>query len=135
MTDDTTLSGVWNGLYSYSNAAQPESNFTAVLFDTAGQLSGTIHETMMLTGGRSTEASAFVDGTASATHVVFQKTYDGTNGQTHTVSYDGTLSADAGEIDGTWQVRTAWGLLTGRFLMIRARRAGQSSETRIAEKA
>ena len=135
MTDDTTLTGVWNGLYSYSNAVQPESPFTAVLFDTAGRLSGTIHETMMLTGGRSTEASAFVDGTASATHVAFSKTYDGTNGQTHTVTYDGRLSGDAGEIEGTWQVRTTWGLLTGRFLMIRARRAAQGAEHTIAETA
>ena len=135
MTDDTTLTGVWNGLYSYANAVQPESSFTAVLFDTAGQLSGTIHETMMLTGGRATPASAFVEGAAIGTQVTFSKTYDGTNGQTHTVTYEGQLSGDAGEIEGTWQVRTAWGLLTGRFLMIRARRAAQGAEHTIAETA
>lgn len=134
MSDDTTLTGVWDGLYSYSRAGAPESPFTAVLFDTAGALSGTIHETMNFVGGGAAEASAFIDGTASAGHIAFTKTYDGTNGQTHTVAYDGALSADGGEIDGLWTIRTIAGPITGRFLMIRARRAARAARKRSAAK-
>jgi hypothetical protein len=135
MTDTATLTGVWDGLYSYSRTGQPESPFTAILFDSTGTLSGTIHETMKFRGGQQIAAGAFVDGTVSGNRIVFTKTYDGANGQSHTVAYDGTLSGDRGEIDGTWTIRSAFGPVTGRFLMIRARRAAETVKKRIAAKA
>ena len=134
MSGDSTLNGVWDGLYSYSRTAHPESPFTAVLFASGGHLSGTIHETMRFPGGAATDANAFLEGSAGDGRIVFTKTYDGTGGQTHSVAYDGRLSADGGEIDGVWSIRTDWGLATGRFLMVRARRATKATDARIAEK-
>ncbi len=135
MTDETTLTGIWDGLYSYTRTGQPENPFTAVLFDTGGQLSGTIHETLKFVTGGAAEASAYVDGAADAGFVSFTKTYDGTSGQSHAVNYQGSLSSDGAEIDGTWTIRSGSGLVTGRFLMIRGRRAANTAKKRIAEKA
>ncbi len=48
--------------------------------------------------------------------MVFTKTYDGSNGWTHSDSYVGRLSSDACEIEGRWTIGRK---SEGRFLMIR----------------
>jgi hypothetical protein len=132
---EETLTGVWDGLYRYpAGIKTPESAFTAVLLDGGGPLSGTIHETMKL-GTHDIPASAFLEGRVAGSAVNFLKTYDGAGGQSHSVTYDGTLSADGHEIEGQWRIHADFGVMTGRFLMTRARRAAQASKTRIAEKA
>lgn len=131
---ETSLTGVWDGLYRYpARIRTPESAFTAVLFDVGGALSGTIHETMKL-GTHDIPASAFLEGTVAGSLVTFLKTYDGTGGQTHSVSYQGTLGADANEIEGQWRIHADFGVMTGRFLMIRARRRAKARRARKAEK-
>ncbi len=128
------LTGVWEGRYSYpAGIKTPESAFTAVLFDGGGRLSGTIHETMRL-GTHEIPACAFLEGAVAGNAVTFLKTYDGTGGQSHSVSYDGTLSADGGEIEGSWRIHADFGVMTGRFLMIRARRTAKAKRARKAEK-
>lgn len=122
-----SLTGIWDGLYSYAGVlTQPESTFTAVLFQSGGMLSGTIHETMRRRVVGDVAASAFVDGRVDGTVVTFSKTYDGSGGQTHVVNYDGRLAGD--EIDGTWSIAVQGGVVTGRFLMIRGRRAETQTE-------
>lgn len=130
-----SLTGVWDGLYRYpAGIRTPESAFTAVLFDSTGALSGTVHETMKL-GTHDIAASAFLEGRVAGSSVTFLKTYDGTGGQTHSVSYEGTLGPDGSEIEGTWRIHADFGVITGRFLMIRARRTAKKAKTRVAEKA
>lgn len=129
MADDD-LTGVWDGLYSYSRTGQLESSFTAILFQTGDALSGTVHETMRRLLGKDVAASALLEGTVEGRRVGFAKTYDGSGGQTHTVVYDGRLSGD--EIEGVWTIPTAPGN-TGRFLMIRGRKVESGVETGILE--
>jgi len=131
----TSLTGVWDGIYRYpAGIRTPESAFTAVLFDSGGALSGTIHETMKL-GTHDIGASAFLEGRAEGSAVIFLKTYDGTGGQSHSVSYDGTLGADGNEIEGSWRIHADFGVMTGRFLMIRAQRRAKFKRTRAVQKA
>lgn len=124
------LTGVWDGLYSYTRSGELESTFTAVLFQTGGRLSGAIHETMRRRRG-DVPANADVEGSVSGTVVSFAKHYDGTGGQQHTVMYEGRLSGD--EIEGIWSIPSAPGN-EGRFLMIRGRKAETRLKKEILEK-
>ncbi|MCC6920603.1 MAG: hypothetical protein IT548_15505 [Alphaproteobacteria bacterium] len=135
MAESERLTGVWDGLYRYpAGIRTPESTFTAVLFDGGGALSGTIHETMKL-GAHDIPASAFLEGRVAGRTVTFLKTYDGSGGQSHSVSYDGTLGDNGDEIEGEWRIHADFGVMTGRFVMIRARRHAKAKRTRVAEKA
>ena len=124
------LTGVWHGLYSYpAQYKMPESHFVATLIDGGAYFSGTIHEVMR---GRDKEvpANAMVEGTHDGNHVTFVKTYDGTSGHSHSLMYDGQLSSDATEIEGTWRTTSGF---SGTFLMIRNRGSGESVSVKIAE--
>ncbi len=131
MKGETDLTGVWDGLYSYTRGGELESTFTAVLFQTVSRLSGAIHETMRRRRG-DIAANAEVDGAVEGTAVNFAKHYDGTGGVQHTVAYEGRLSGD--EIEGIWSIPSAPGN-TGRFLMIRGRKAENRAEKGVLEKA
>ena len=131
--DDASLTGVWHGLYTYtSHAYMPESHFVCVLIDNGGRLSGTIHETINRYRAASSEAFALVDGAHCAGHVTFLKTYDGTGGVSHRVSYAGMLICDGDEVEGDWRIEGQYGVTTGHFLMIRKRAPG-AAETVTAE--
>jgi len=132
MTNDITLTGIWDGLYSYTQSGQLESTFTAVLFQSGAGLSGTIHETMRRRHARDVAASAFVEGSVDGLRVSFSKTYDGSGGQTHMVVYDGRFSGD--EIEGSWTIPSVAGN-SGRFLMIRGSKAEVGTEVGILAKA
>lgn len=130
-TRENDLTGVWDGLYSYTLSAQLESCFTAVLLQTGGGFSGMIHETMRRHMG-DVAANAAVEGMLDGKAVRFTKAYDGSGGQSHSVLYEGRLSGD--EIEGVWSVPQDGRRNTGRFLMIRGRKAETGAETGILEK-
>ena len=120
--DDVSLTGVWHGLYTYaSHPHLPESHFICVMIDNGCRLSGSIHEEMNQYGGSPTEAFALIDGAHCGGHVTFLKTYDGTGGRTHGVSYAGILQDDQDEIEGEWHINGRHGVASGHFLMIRKR--------------
>jgi hypothetical protein len=123
--DANNLTGIWQGLYSYPRALAPVS-FTATLLESGAWLSGSIHELAQRHGGEPTEAYATLLGGRHGQAVQFTKTYDGTNGWSHSLAYDGALSDDATEIEGRW-MGADW---AGKFLMIRpeGQRAGQLRE-------
>ena len=126
MTRDTNnLTGIWQGLYSYPRALAPVS-FTATLLESGAWLSGSIHELAQKHGGELTEAFATLLGGRDGQAVQFIKTYDGSNGWSHSLAYEGGLNDDATEIEGRW-IGADW---SGKFLMIRpeGRRAGQLRE-------
>jgi hypothetical protein len=110
-----SLTGIWQGLYSYSddNEGAP---FVATLMDLGGTITGTTHEPCP--NGTSPHGLAFAEvaGRREGQRVTFAKTYDGTGGLDHTVLYEGLLSSDGTEIEGTWTIP---GEDTGRFMMIR----------------
>ena len=125
MEDANSLTGVWDGLFSYPRLYKP-TPFTAVLFETGSALSGTIHEvsTNGRRAGQMLEAS--VDGRRSGSEVHFVKIYpEGMSNHGRPVDYVGQVNADATEIEGTWTIPGNW---SGKFLMIRSGR-GLEAET------
>lgn len=125
-----SLTGVWHGLYTYPERARlPETPFTAVILDSGGHITGTIHEVLQgWRGARETNAS--LTGTTFGDAVTFVKTYDGTNGVKHTVHYDGHLNRERDEIEGRWSIKGDW---SGRFLMIRKRGQDAAAKVETAE--
>ena len=121
----SNLTGIWQGLYSYPRRFKPVS-FTATLIESGAWLSGSIHETAQDEWGDWVEVYATLLGKRAERAVGFTKTYDGQNGWSHAVVYDGVLSNDATEIEGRWSTPN-W---SGKFLMMRpqARRALALSE-------
>lgn len=110
-----SLTGVWNGLYSYPALLEPVG-FMATLIDAGASLSGTTHETCEVSPGRTAALFAMISGSRNGFSVAFTKAYDGSGGWNHVVHYDGVLNGDGTEIEGRWTVP---GAMTGKFLMIR----------------
>jgi len=116
---DLNLTGVWQGRYAYPRHAEPVS-FLATLIESGRTLSGTVSEPSSFQPGRT--ISAGIAGSRSGSAVSFVKTYDkGTRGYGAPVAYEGTISADATTIEGTWQIRGILGRLSGTFVMTRTR--------------
>jgi hypothetical protein len=107
------LSGVWHGVYSYPGGSnrQPVS-FVAVLTDVVGSVGGTTEEAV----GKRT-LTATVQGRRAGRAITFLKLYDADLRNYDTVAYDGRVSGDGEEIEGTWTVPSGW---SGSFLMIRS---------------
>lgn len=114
-TAAASLTGIWQGIYSYDDGRE-DAPFVATLLDLGGAISGTTHEPCPIGASSNGLAFAEVSGRREGSAVVFSKTYDGTAGLDHTVLYEGTLSSDGVEIEGTWLIP---GGSVGRFMMIR----------------
>jgi hypothetical protein len=124
------LTGIWHGLYSYPRFEQPVY-FVATLISFANSFSGTTHEAVEGRSGAPLQLFASLEGVRDGTTVTFTKRYDGSHGWTHKVEYEGDLSADALEIEGTWSIPCDW---TGRFLMIRNPGATEKAVRNVFEK-
>ena len=123
-----SLTGQWNGQFSYPRLLDP-TPFVAILIEQGAQFSGTTHEPCTSGPHSGGLLYAAVEGRRDGTAVVFTKTYDGTAGWTHSVSYEGLLNGDGTEIEGRWKTR-GW---SGRFLMLRARGTDAAVEQKLAE--
>ena len=123
-----SLTGQWNGQFSYPRLLDP-TPFVAILIEQGAQFSGTTHEPCTSGPHSGGLLYAAVDGRRDGTAVLFTKTYDGTAGWTHSVSYEGVLNGDGTEIEGRWKT---WGW-SGRFLMLRSRGADAAVEQKLAE--
>lgn len=111
----TDLTGVWQGLYTYAQGSSVA--FTATLIETASHLSGATHEACCSPHCAIPAHDALLSGRRAGSAIAFEKTYDPPTGGFRSVAYDGTLSADANEIEGRWQIT---GVGSGKFLMIRS---------------
>lgn len=111
-----SLTGVWNGLYSYSSGLSV--SFVATLIDGGSALSGATHEPNVLGTGPGSTLTAFLSGGRRASAINFVKTYDEA-GSSHyyPVSYEGVLNGEATEIEGRWRIGDG---TSGKFLMIRS---------------
>jgi hypothetical protein len=110
------LTGVWNGLYSYSSGLSV--SFVATLIDSGSVVSGATHEPNVLRTSSSSTLYALLAGGRRDSAITFVKTYDeaGTS-YYYPVSYEGFLNGDATEIEGRWRIGDG---TTGKFLMIRS---------------
>lgn len=112
------LTGIWQGLYSYGGVGH-EVGFTATLLESGGSVYGTTHEYDPRLAASNLDAS--VTGSRTGQRVSFTKTYEVEGEDFSPISYEGVVSPDGTEVEGTWSLRTA-APLSGRFLMSRPRR-------------
>jgi hypothetical protein len=115
------LTGVWQGLYSYSSGQS--ISFVATLIDSGASFSGSIHEPSIF----GDTIYATLSGTRQGSAVSFLKTYEKSAGPQYasSIQYEGALNGDATEIEGRWTIRAVFGV-SGKFLMIRS--AGKAAE-------
>ena len=112
-----SLTGVWEGIYSYPVSGLPPVAFTATLIEAGSVLSGSVHESCTI-GGSPNEMLFFsLNGSRHGSAVDFVKTYHGTNPYYGTILYGGTVNDGATEIEGRWTIPGDW---SGRFLMTRS---------------
>ncbi|WP_409998774.1 caspase family protein [Bradyrhizobium sp. SZCCHNS2022] len=107
-----SMAGVWTGSYSYANGSQVPFTFN---FGTAG-CAGRAEE--VNTFGNRSAPKLFANLACSSASLVpgqtvtITKTYDGTGGVSHAVSYVGRISADLRSISGRWSLSGASGTFT-----------------------
>ncbi|MGL5446351.1 MAG: hypothetical protein ACRDBL_03475 [Rhabdaerophilum sp.] len=122
-----SLTGIWHGLYTY--ASQPEPvYFVATLIHSGSLLMGTTHESAEGRTGAPLTLFAAIDGRVDQDIITFSKSYDGSHGWNHAVSYEGLLNGERTEIEGNWVISPGNGQMgaRGRFLMIRSSGASES---------
>jgi hypothetical protein len=109
-----SLTGVWDGTFVQPGVGAV--TFMATLIETRSALSGSVIEPCMMPGCPRSEHNALLAGSRSGSAVSFVKRYDPPGYGYDTVHYDGSVNADATEIDGRWRVEG----VSGTFLMIRS---------------
>lgn len=119
------LTGIWQGLYSYGGLGH-EVGFTATMLDSGGALWGTTHEHDLRLAPTSLDAS--LAGRRAGQRVSFTKTYETEGEGFFPIAYEGVLSGDGTEVEGTWAIPAS--ALSGRFLMSRPRRRAEGAKTR-----
>lgn len=109
-TAQSTLSGLWQGRYHYPRTLNGVSSvaFEMDLTFSQGQISGFITEPNTFGNKTSANLYATFAGTVVGNRVEWTKTYDGTAGVKHSVSYSGTLDRNTGRIEGRWVISNDW---------------------------
>lgn len=126
----TSLTGVWHGLYSYPDYLEPVF-FVATLISHGPHFSGTTHEAITGRSRAPLQVFAMVEGEVDGLRVSFKKSYDGSTGWSHSLTYEGVLSADNSEIEGQWIFSNGW---RGRFMMLRGTGISESVVRTVYEK-
>jgi hypothetical protein len=131
MTD--SLTGVWDGSFIQPGAGMV--TFLATLIESGGALAGNVTEPCISAGCPLATHNASIAGHRSGNAVSFVKRYEPPGYGYDTVSYEGSVNADATEIDGRWRVPGT--PFSGTFLMIRSSQPAQAitAEEKIKEPA
>jgi hypothetical protein len=129
MTD--SLTGVWDGTFVQPGAGMV--TFLATLIESGGALSGNVTEPCISAGCPVATHTASIAGHRSGSAVSFFKRYEPPGYGYDTVYYEGSVNADATEIDGRWRVPGS--PFSGTFLMVRSSQPAQAieAEERIKE--
>jgi hypothetical protein len=114
-TGAESLTGVWQGLYTYVGGLSV--SFVATLIESGHTLSGSIHEPRAFGARVGETIYATLLGSRSGSAISFIKTYQGAGPAYGRVDYEGSLSGDATEIEGRWNIA---GVGSGKFLMVRS---------------
>lgn len=120
MTDD--LTGVWDGTFVQSHVGMV--TFLATLIETGGALGGNVTEPCMLPDCPLRTHNASIAGHRSGGRVSFVKRYEPPGFGYDTVSYEGSVNAEATEIDGRWRLPGT--TFSGTFLMVRSTRPAEA---------
>jgi hypothetical protein len=118
-----TLTGVWDGTYTQPGVGIV--TFLATLIETGGALGGSFTEPCATAACPLSTHNASIAGHRSGSAVSFVKRYEPPGYGYNTVTYQGTVNAEATEIDGRWRLPGA----SGTFLMVRATRAAEATTT------
>jgi hypothetical protein len=121
MSDD--LSGVWDGTYIQPGTGMV--TFTATLVETGGALAGHVTEPCSNPRCPLKTLNASITGHRSGSMVSFVKQYEPPGYGYNIVQYEGTVNAEATEIDGRWRLPGN----SGAFLMIRASKKAKATST------
>jgi hypothetical protein len=108
------LTGRWTGRYYYEDGRESVP-FMVDMYETRGQLEGRISEPNTFGSASSRSLYANLNGATEDGIVRFQKTYDGTGGQSHAVNYEGKLDDKKMSVAGRWRLPDA----SGRFEIYR----------------
>src|SRR5689334_8345810 len=120
MTD--SLTGVWDGTF-----VQPGTGmvtFLATLIESGGALTGSVTEPCISAGCPLNTHNASIAGHRSGSAVSFVKRYEPPGYGYDTVAYEGSVNAEATEIDGRWRVMGT--PFSGTFLMVRSRQPAEA---------
>jgi hypothetical protein len=98
------LDGAWTGRYAYTGSSQSPVQFALLLTVNGNQLSGSISEPNTFGDPQVPFLRASIQGTITGTTVRFTKNYDGSGGQSHAVTYVGTIDEQTGVIRGQWRI-------------------------------
>jgi len=123
MTDD--LTGTWDGTF-----IQPQVGmvtFLVTLIESGGALTGNVTEPCMMRDCPLRTHYASIAGHRSGSAVSFVKRYEPPGYGYDKVSYEGSVNADATEIDGRWRLPGA--ALSGSFLMVRSSKTAETVAT------
>jgi hypothetical protein len=120
MTD--SLTGVWNGTYTHPRGIV---TFLATLIESGDALFGNITEPCTSPTCPLRTHNASIAGHRSGSTVSFVKRYEPHGYGFGTVFYEGTVNAEATEIDGRWRLSHS----SGTFLMVRSTRPAESVVT------
>jgi hypothetical protein len=112
---DDKLQGIWTGTYEYPDGGPPAVTFEMRIAEFGGKFVARIAEPNTFGENPAANPKLYADckGKLDANKVSWTKTYDGTDGQEHSVEYSGTLSADGKTLEGTWTL----GDLSGKFTL------------------
>ncbi|MBR0754648.1 hypothetical protein JQ604_20880 [Bradyrhizobium jicamae] len=119
----TDLTGVWDGTFIQPGVGMV--TFLATLIDAGGVLGGSVSEPCLMPRCPISTHNASISGQRSGSVVSFVKRYEPPGYGYDTVIYEGTVNAEATEIDGRWRLPG----LSGTFLMVRATRPGEAVTT------
>ncbi len=130
MTGELSLTGAWNGVFTYPRQDGSVS-FAVTLVESGGRFNGTSVEPCSLKGCPLETHSATLAGVREESAVEFTKLYDTAVRGYGTVQYEGRLNDDRTEISGRWTNRSS----SGTFLMTRSRGNKAVAERRAFERA
>lgn len=104
------VSGTWQGSYFYGdNRSVP---FTLYLTQDGRRIYGKTSEPNTFGNRSARYLYANVSGEVIGQNISFTKTYDGTGGQSHSVSYVGTIDHNGNVMVGNWRIGISGGTFT-----------------------
>lgn len=113
---DDKLQGNWTGAYEYPEGGPPAVKFEMRIAELGGKFVARTAEDNTFGENPTANPKLFADCkgkfNANTNKVSWTKTYDGTDGQSHSVEYTGTLSADGKTIEGEWSLEGVSGKFT-----------------------
>jgi hypothetical protein len=120
MTD--SLTGVWDGTFVQRQVGMVP--FLATRIESGGALAGNVTEPCTVPGCPLSTHNASIAGHRSGNAVSFIKRYEPPGYGYDMVSYEGSVNAEATEIDGRWKVPGTAD--SGTFLMVRSSKPAEA---------